>query len=68
MFDPDEPIKLEDVRRMRAIRAARSSPVAQPSDRRTSGSRLGLAIASVVDGRRRHDWAWLDQDESRHQP
>jgi len=68
MANPEEPIKLDEYRRRQAARTPQPSPPeaspAEPGD----GSRFGLAIASVVDQRRWHDWAWLDQDKSMHQP
>jgi hypothetical protein len=68
MADPDEPIKLEDYRRRRAARTPQSSLVDVSPGKHNDPSRLGLAIASVVDERRLQDWAWLDQDKALHQP
>ena len=68
MFDPEEPIKLEDYRRRRAGRTPQSSLVDVSAGGHSDSSRLGLAIASVVDERRLQDWAWLDQDKALHQP
>ena len=68
MNDPDEPIKLDDYRRSRAERRRESSRVDVSPGGQRDASRLGLAIATVVDGRRWHDWAWLDQDRALHRP
>jgi hypothetical protein len=68
MIDPAEPTSLDDYRRRRAERSGLA-----PLERAAPGvngdaSRLGLAIAAVVDQRRWQDWAWLDQDRALHQP
>jgi hypothetical protein len=68
MFDPDEPIKLDEYRRLRAGRTAQASLRQASPEGHSDGSRFGLAVASVVDQRRWHDWAWLDQDRALHQP
>jgi hypothetical protein len=67
MIDPAEPISLDEYRRRRAERIRPSLERAAPGVQRET-SRLGLAIASVVDQRRWQDWAWLDQDKALHQP
>ena len=68
MIDPAEPTSLDEYRRGRTERT-RLSPLERAAPGVTSdASRLGLAIASVVDQRRWQDWAWLDQDKSLHQP
>jgi len=68
MPDPDEPIKLDDYRRRRAARTRPPSLADAPVRGQSEPSRLGLAIASVVDQRRWQDWAWLDQDRALHRP
>ena len=68
MSEPGEPINLDEYRRLRAGRRPQSSLVEASSHGGGDWSRLGLAIASVVDQRRRQDWAWLDQDRALHQP
>ncbi|HEY7937709.1 MAG TPA: hypothetical protein VID26_11340 [Candidatus Limnocylindrales bacterium] len=68
MIDPAEPASLDEYRRSRAERT-RLSPLERVAPGVNSdASRLGLAIASVVDQRRWHDWAWLDQDKALHRP
>jgi hypothetical protein len=68
MIDENEPIKLDDYRRAQAARTGPSTLVDESTRGRVEPSRLGLAIASVVDQRRWQDWAWLDQDRALHQP
>jgi hypothetical protein len=67
MVEPDEPIKLDEYRRRRAERTRQSSVVDASPSGQSDAARLGLAVASVVDQRRWHDWAWLDQDRALHQ-
>lgn len=68
MFDQEEPIQLEDFRRLRANRPRRSFVDQRPNEGRPDGSRLELAIAMGVDQRRWHDWARLDEDGSLRRP
>lgn len=68
MIDQNEPIRLDDYRRRRAERTGPSVPVDASAPGQVEPSRLGLAIASVVDQRRWQDWAWLDQDKALHKP
>jgi len=68
MIEPDEPISLDEYRRLWAGRRPQPLLVEASSHGGGDWSRLGLAIASVVDQRRCQDWAWLDQDRALHQP
>ena len=68
MTDPDEPIRLDDYRPRRAGRRSPSRPVDASPGRAGKSTRLGLAIASVIEQRSSQDWAWLDQDRALHRP
>jgi hypothetical protein len=68
MSDPDEPIQLDEFRQRKINRSPRSFAGQLGRREPADGSRLGLAIASVVARRRWHDWAWLDEDVALHRP
>jgi len=67
MDDPN-PMTTEDLRRLMSDNSPRSMLEQRRNERRTDRSQLGLAIGMVIAQRRWHDWAWLDEDTSRHRP